>query len=275
MLVCVRPGDHEHGDTRRIGDCGLVEELQATQFFQAVEDRADAGRRGGNLGAVEEFYIFSKIDLADSSKSLIINKLIFWRDSCLQLSPKLNQAIQLDQRARRHEMTELDMELDRVLSEHKSRRRVFLAKMVLAPAALSSTGLLVNMMAVGKAWAVPITTQVTFPATTVVTFPVTTLFTQPVPVTTLFTQPVPVTTLFTQPVTLPFTTLFTLPISFSTTNFTVPVSNPTQAVPEPSSALLVSAGIVAAIAISSRYRAAAETRQVAAVDLESPDQLGE
>ena len=274
MLVSVRPGEHEHGDTRRIGDSGLVEGRQATQFFQAIQDRADASTLGSNLDAVEEFYTLLKIHVMVSSKSLIINKLIFWRDSCLQLAPWLDQSIQLGQRARRHEMTELDMKLDQVLSEHKSRRRSFLAKMVLAPAALSSTGLLVNMMAVGKAWAVPITTQVTFPATTVVvTFPVTTLFTQPIPVTTLFTQPVPVTTLFTQPVTFPFTTLFTLPVSFSTTNFTVPVSNPAQAVPEPSSAFLISAGIAAAIAISARYRSAAETRQVAAV--ESPDQLGE
>ena len=151
-------------------------------------------------------------------------------------------------------MAELDMNLERVLSEHKFRRRSFLAKMVLAPAAISSTGLLVNVMAVGKAWGqtAPVTTIVTFPVTTIVTFPV--------------------TTLVTQPVTFPVTTLFTFPI----TEFTLPVSDPvSNAVPEPSSALLVTTGIAAAIAISARYRAAAERRPVAAIDLESPDRLGE
>ena len=159
-------------------------------------------------------------------------------------------------------MAELDMNLERVLSEHKFRRRSFLAKMVLAPAAISSTGLLVNVMAVGKAWGqtAPVTTIVTFPVTTIVTFPVTTIVT------------FPVTTLVTQPVTFPVTTLFTFPI----TEFTLPVSDPvSNAVPEPSSALLVTTGIAAAIAISARYRAAAERRPVAAIDLESPDRLGE
>jgi hypothetical protein len=164
-------------------------------------------------------------------------------------------------------MAELDMNLERVLAEHKLRRRSFLNKMVLAPAAISSTGLLANVMAVGRAWGV------TVPVTTIGTQPVTTLVT--VPTTTVVTFPA--TTVLTQPVTLPATTLFTVPVTFPpATDFTLPVSLPiSNTVPEPATAVLVCTGIAAAIAMTARYRAAAEGQAAAELDREIADRPGE
>ena len=168
-------------------------------------------------------------------------------------------------------MTEADINLARVLAEHKLRRRSFLDKLILTPAAISSTGLLANVMTAGKAWgqAVPPTTVVTLPTTTQVTAPTTTLVT--FPTTTLVTFPT--TTLVTQPITPTVTTLVTFP---PTTIFTLPVTDPVpNTVPEPSSAVLVLTGIAAAIAMTTRYRAAAERQVVADLDHDIADRPSE
>lgn len=133
---------------------------------------------------------------------------------------------------------------ERILADHRARRRKFLRMATLGPASFAGSGLIAPLVGLGTGSA-----QVT----TLSTFPTTTLFT------------LPMTTLSTPPISFPeTTTLFTMPpdTSFPLTTLSIPLTTTIggggggpRPVAEPSIlALLAAAGAAAAATLIAGYR---------------------